>query len=162
MSRKTNIKAFTLLETLITVMLISVIIALSYGLVNLIGKQLHLFEKENTQVLDYSLFNSTLISDTYNATSFQSNANHLRLDYFDNTSIHYYINDKVILREFKERSDTFRIEAIDYSFRKSSTNKYSKDYLHIRLKLLNDTIRTNYYLKRSNAETINSKIFNEN
>ncbi|MCK8480933.1 type II secretion system protein [Psychroserpens algicola] len=161
MNKKTNIAAFTLLESLITLMLISIIIALSYALINLIGKQLSVFEKENTQILEYNLFNSTLINDINNAYNYSFDTNHLLLSFYKGDTIDYYIQKKKIIRRHNSTRDSFHISNVAYSFYKSPNTKGSKAYLELKLELLKDTITTNYYLKKSNAERLNNILFNE-
>jgi len=142
-------------------MLISIIIALSYSLINLMGKQLSLFEKENTQILEYNLFNSTLINDTNNSTKFTFDNEHLKLEFYDNSSIGYRIKNNIILRDMANKTDTFKINVVSHSFKQKSENKYSKDFLHLQLVLLKDTINVNYRLKSNTAESINKQLFNE-
>ena len=161
MKKKNKIPAFTLLESLITLMLISIIIALSYTIINLMGKQLSLFEKENTQILEYNLFNSTLINDIDNSIDYKVEDNQLSLKFYDNTSIDYYIKNNMILRDNGINKDTFNIRSVKYSHQESVSKKYSKNYLLLQLKLLKDTIATNYYLKKDNAKFINKQLFNE-
>nr|WP_321234605.1 type II secretion system protein [uncultured Psychroserpens sp.] len=161
MNRTIKIRAFTLLESLITLMLISIIIALSYALINLIGKQLSLFEKENTQLLEYNLFNSTLINDINNSNDFTIEDNHLLLEFYDNSSIDYYIKKNMVLRATNNKQDAFNINTINYSFVPSTSKTYPKNYLELRLRLLKDTITTSYVLKKDNAKFINKHLFNE-
>ncbi len=142
-------------------MLISIIIGLSYALIDLIGRQLSLFEKENTQVLEYNLFNSTLINDINNADDFSVDSNHLMLRFYNGDTINYYIQNKNILRRHDVITDSFDISAVHYKFVKSTNNRQSKDYLELKLELLQDTISTNYYLKKSNAKYINNLLFDE-
>jgi prepilin-type N-terminal cleavage/methylation domain-containing protein len=161
LKRKINIQAFTLLESLITLILISVIIALSYALINLISKQLSVFEKENTQILEYNLFNSTLINDINNAYNYSFESNHLLLNFYKDDTINYFILDKKILRRHNAQQDSFNISNVGYKIYDNTNKKQPKEYLEIRLKLLKDTITTNYQLEKSNAEIINKKLFNE-
>jgi len=55
-----KIKAFTILEALISLMLISIIIGLVFALINFMNKQLTEISKENMDELEYNLFNTTI------------------------------------------------------------------------------------------------------
>lgn len=164
MRKQNNIYAFTILESLITLMLISIIIALSYALISLIGKQLSLFEKENNQIMEYNLFNSTLINDINNSSGFELDNNNLILASYDKQRISYSIQKNYILRHQQQRIelDTFKILVVSNSFFISDGKNQSKDLLKLRLGVLNDTVTTNYYLQKNNADVINKTLFDEN
>jgi prepilin-type N-terminal cleavage/methylation domain-containing protein len=154
-----KIHAFTLLESLITLILISIIIALSYALIDLIGRQLSLFEKENNEILEYNLFNSTFINDINNAQGFSVDENHVHLDYYNKAHIDYYIFDDAIVRRQDTYESSFKIHTINFSL--VEEGRKAKHNLEIKLKLLKDTITTSYFLKENNAEKINKLLFNE-
>lgn len=59
------------------------------------------------------------------------------------------------------KTDTFKINVVSHLFKQKSENKYSKDFLHLQLVLLKDTINVNYCLKSNSAESINKQLFNE-
>ncbi|WP_040248016.1 type II secretion system protein [Psychroserpens mesophilus] len=159
MKKVIKIHAFTLLESLITLMLISIIIALSYALIDLIGRQLSLFEKENTEILEYNLFNSTFMNDVNNANGFLVNENHIHLDFYSKAHIDYYILDDAILRRQDNFENSFKIHTINFSL--VEEGRKAKNNLEIKLKLLKDTITTSYYFKENNAKKINKQLFNE-
>jgi prepilin-type N-terminal cleavage/methylation domain-containing protein len=155
--KRIKIKAFTLLESLITLMLISIIIALSYALIDLIGRQLSLFEKENTQILEYNLFNSTLINDIHVSYDFDINGTEIMLINYDESIIKYYLSNRKMIRKHDAGIDTFDMRIINVE-----TNRYlGANTLNIQIGLLQDTIVTNYYLNRNKAGQINKQLFNE-
>ena len=154
------LKGFTMLEALISLMLMSLIIVISYSLFNLIVKQLSLFNEEHNQVLEYNLFNSTLMSDIESAHNFDIINNQLTLRKYNETELNYTITANYILRKNTIKTDTFKVQVINYEFvekRNASLNKT----LQIKLYALNDTIKTNYFLNKDNSEVINAKYFNE-
>ena len=160
MKVKTNIHAFTLLESLITLMLISIIIALTYSLITLVEKQLVLLEHENTEILDYNLLNSTLINDINSATNYrlENDNNLLILEYYDETSVGYDIKPNEILRQTASSDEAFKIKTLSHNISKAYKNKTA---LELKFVLLKDTISTHYILKKDNAHLINKKLFNE-
>ena len=159
MKLKTNINAFTLLESLITLMLISIIIGLTYALINLVEKQLIVLEQEHTEILEYNLFNSALINDINTATSydFEEEDKLLKLHFYDNSLISYEIKPNEILRQTSFSSDAFNIKTINHNL----SNTYKHTALELQLILLKDTLSTHYTLKKDEAQSINKKLFNE-
>lgn len=160
MKTRINIPAFTLLESLITLMLISITIALTYSLINLVEKQLIVLEQENNQVLDYNLFNSALISDIDGSVDslLENDSTKLTLNYYNETSITYNIKTNEVLRQTIGNTDTFKIKTISHNLFKPYKTETT---LQLRLILLKDTINTNYILKTDDASLINKKLFNE-
>ena len=161
MKTKTSIPAFTLLESLVTLMLISIIIALTYSLVSLVEKQLVLLEQDNNEILEYNLFNATLINDINNSTNYtlESNNSSLVLDYYSDAPIIYDMKPDMVLRQTSSSKDTFKIKTVGRQVSKAYENDVG---LELRLVLLKDTISTHYVLKKDNAHLINKKLFNEN
>ena len=156
------LKSFTVLEALISLILMGIIIALSYSVFNLIEKQMILFQKENTSVLQYNLFNTAVKNDIYNATSFSHYNNQLSLEYYDGTSINYTILKKFILRQNDIKTDTFKLRIINYEFLQSDISIPLNKTLQATIEVLEDSITTNYYLRKNRANTINNIFFNEN
>lgn len=156
-----QLKGFTILEALISLMLMSVIITITYSLFNLIGKQLSFFEKENIQVLEYNLFNSTLMRDIEKAHNFSFSDDELLLKYYDGSEINYTINNHFILRENLIKTDSFELRVIDYEFLNDNSKININTTFLMHLSVLNDTIKTNYFLNKNNADIINNIYFNE-
>ena len=156
MSNKLN--SFTILEALLSMLILSIIIGLTYSLFTLLNKQMSLFEKENTQVIQYNLFNNTILYDADKAIDYAFNNDVLRLEYYDNTIINYNIKKHYILREKKDQIDTLNVDVIAFDFLERLNNKGE---LKLTVKLLNDTFETHYFLNKNHSETINEKYFNE-
>lgn len=156
-----HLKGFTVLEALISLMLMSIIITITYSLFNLIGKQLSLFEEENATVLEYNLFNSTLISDIEKANDFSFSENELFLNYYNETEINYFIKSQYILRQSSVKIDTFKLQVINHAFLNDDTKNNINHTFLVSLNVLNDTIKANYYLKKDQSKIINNIYFNE-
>ncbi|MEP1490155.1 MAG: prepilin-type N-terminal cleavage/methylation domain-containing protein [Algibacter sp.] len=160
MKNKT-LKGFTILEALISLMLMSIIIVITYSLFNLIGKQLSIFNNEHTQVLEYNLFNSAMMSDINKANDFNIVDDKLILKNYDNTEVHYSINRHYILRQHTIKTDTFNLQVINYEFYNNDTYKPLNKTLQVKLNVLNDTINAHYFLNKDHSEIINTMYFNE-
>ncbi|MEW4923115.1 hypothetical protein [Algibacter sp. 2305UL17-15] len=151
------LKSFTILEALISLMLMSIIIVITYSIFNLIGKQLSLINEEHTQVLEYNLFNSTMISDIEKSNDFDIMNNELILKKYDETEIKYVFKEDYILRHNAIKIDTFMVQVIGYAFLNNDSDKSLNKVLNLKLSVLNDTINTHYFLNKGNSEVINAK-----
>ncbi len=161
MSKYKQLKGFTILETLISLMLMSIIIGITYSLFNLIEKQLSFFKKDNTQILEYNLLNATMMSDIDASCAFNIVDNMLVLKNYDNTEEFYSLNREYVLRQKNAEVDTFKVRVIDYDVLKPAVANSQNTTFQIRLNVLHDTINAFYFLKKSNSEIINSHYFNE-
>lgn len=154
-----SIKAFTMLEALISLILTGIIIALSYSLFTLVNKQMALFEKENTAVIEYNLFNSTLANDINNSNDFEYQDSNLILENYAKPQVIYRFENSFITRVVENHKlDSFKIQTFEQDY-KIITPKHSQ--LNMSLRLLNDTIQVNYFLNKQNSSVINQKLFHE-
>jgi len=161
MSLNKHLSAFTILEALISLILISIIIGLIYSLIDIIGKQMSVFGIENNQILEYNLFNTTMKRDIENAVNYEVLNNEIRLDYYDTKRVSYTRKEDIIIREVFNDPDTFKLNIISYKIYAGPAQKEDK-MVEIEMNILNDTIRTNYFLTKNISEIINSKYLNEN
>ena len=155
-----QLKGFTILEALLSLLILSIIISLTYLMFNLFNRKMLLFEKENTQVLQYNLFNKTIKYDMNASNGFDMEGNTLVFKRYDDVEIVYSFEKTHILRAHNETMDTFRLQVTEYKFFEEEEREESKR-LEVSLKLLEETMVTHYFLTQNNAERINKKYFNE-
>ena len=156
-----KLKGFTILETLISLMLMSVIIVITYSLFNLVEKQMFLFNKNNEQLLAYNLFNLAIIKDINKANDFNISGDNLILKNYNDTSIIYSIKNESVTRENESVTEIFKVQVVNYKFMNNDVSKPLNKTLQIKLNVLNDTIIANYFLNKNNSEVINTMYFNE-
>ena len=155
-----KVRAFTMLEALISLILTGIIITLCYTLFMLMNKQMAIFEKENTEIINYNLFNTTLRFDINNSNNFSFDNNRLILKNYINPDVIYDFDGKDIRRTVKGlNTDVFKITALNKKVWLSDT--LSKSHISISIKLLNDTLYTNYFLNKSLDIIINENLFYE-
>lgn len=155
-----QLKAFTILEALLSLMVLSIIISLSYLMFSLFNKQMIILEKENAAVLQYNLFNSTIKYDINSANDYIIENEILTLKRYDESEITYHFNKNNILRQKKAITDTFKILTTDYKYIETNSAINSKR-MALTLQVLNDKIVSYYFLNKSGSETINKIYFNE-
>lgn len=157
-----NIKAFTILEALISLVLMSIIIGLIFTLVNFMDKQLMMMANENNQELEYHLFNTTIKRDIHASNDFDFAQDIIRLKNYNGSDIKYKVTQGVILRDNGKVKDTFDLEATlspDTKNAIASSNNNNK--IELDIKLLNEVIHAVYFLKQDSSKTINKTYYDE-
>lgn len=160
MAKNRRLKGFTILEALLSLLILSIIISLTYLMFNLFNRQMLLFEKENSQVLQYNLFNKTIKYDVNAANGFDMEDNTLVLKKYDEGEVAYSFEKRLILRTQNETVDTFKLQVAKYKYFGGEEQEMSKR-LEVSLKLLEETIEAHYFLTQNEAERINKRYFNE-
>lgn len=101
-----KLKAFTLLELLIGMIISSLVIAFGYGSYELIYKQFLNYKNVKVQLIQAEQLRSTWTTDMQKAKMVSFNENKLNLSQEDDI-LEYTFLDSMIIRKDKEVSDTF-------------------------------------------------------
>lgn len=126
-------RAFTLMELLIGMIISSIVISFGYGAYSLIYKQFLSYKKVKKEIVDVMQLNSILHTDLAKAELISFNENKLTIDRKDDLPLLYDFNDSIILRKDIDVIDTFKIAAstvtIAFSFpeQKAVVNSFSFD-----------------------------------
>ncbi|WP_452223476.1 PulJ/GspJ family protein [Lacinutrix chionoecetis] len=104
-----RIKAFTILEVVISLAIMSIIIAMVYVIFTLLSKQLYQYSNQTEQINNYNQLNSLLIRDLHNASNISYTANELLLTIQSDSIKYAHANNKLI-RTHVNSIDTFSIE----------------------------------------------------
>jgi type II secretory pathway pseudopilin PulG len=157
-----RIKAFTIIEALISLILMSIIIVFTYTVFNLVEKQMLLFKNENESVIEYQSFNSTFKYDTFRAVNFKMLDNNVSFMFYNGDTIVYHLRKKNITRAIKTQIDTFKIPVLDFNVETKGVKNLEYHKINIETKVLAKPFKANYYLKIDKAKTINTVFFDEN
>lgn len=106
-----KVKAFTLLELLIAMIISSIVIAFGYEVYSIMYKQFLSYKKAKTEIVNTMQFNTVLTNDFYNSEEITFNENTIAVFRKNNEPLHYTFNDNYILRTRNEIMDTFKITA---------------------------------------------------
>jgi competence protein ComGF len=155
-----HLSAFTILEALFSLLLLSIILSIMYLIVNMLNKQMSLFEKENTQVIEYNFFDRVLNADTHNSIDYSIYENELKLFYYQQSNVRYTLHSEYVIRKKEAKIDTLKVAIKAHSFLFFKEDEATK--LTFKIALLDELIVTNYMLRKSPAVLINEKFSNEN
>jgi prepilin-type N-terminal cleavage/methylation domain-containing protein len=104
-----KIKAFTLMELIIGMIIGSIVVGFCYTGYRMILKQYLDFKKTKTEIGETMQFNTALRNDFVNAQTISYNENHLVM-LNDSSKIEYEFAETFILRDVKDVSDTFHLK----------------------------------------------------
>jgi len=105
-----KLKAFTLMELLIGMIISSIVIAFSYGAYTMIYKQYLNFKQTKMKLMDVSQFNSVMQNDFIRANAIHFKENNLLLTNEKNViTLQYKFLDTYISRTDQEVIDTFHL-----------------------------------------------------
>ena len=108
-----KLKAFTLTELLVGMIISAIVIAFGYEAYAMIYKQYLSFKGVKKELVNTVQLNSTMNTDFINATVVHFHDNKLMLDYEARKSIQYEFEDSLVLRTDGEVTDTFKLAAFN-------------------------------------------------
>lgn len=109
---KQKLKAFTLMELLIGMIVSSIVIAIGYSTYAIIYKQFSSYKLVKNQVVECMQLNTVLQNDIQGAEFVFFNEDQLKLDSGDKM-ISYHFMDSLIVRDANEQADTFKLRNTD-------------------------------------------------
>jgi len=107
--RINHIKAFTILEVVISLALMSIIIAMVYSLYAMLSKQLYVYSDETELVNNYNQLHSLLVRDVHNSNKLIAIEEGVYL-LSSNDTIQYYTHDDSLIRVKDKMIDTFLVK----------------------------------------------------
>jgi prepilin-type N-terminal cleavage/methylation domain-containing protein len=107
-----KIKAFTLMELLVGMVIGSIVIALGYSTYAIIYKQYSSYKKTKQQVVETIQLNTIMSTDFINSDVITYSNDKLILNK-NNSALEYQFNDSFITRTQHELTDTFKVGAIN-------------------------------------------------
>ena len=155
---KRKLKAFTLMELLIGMIISSIIIGFSYSGYRIIYSQFLDHKKVKKSILETAAINSILNNDFSNAQLIWTNdENQLDVYYNDKRELHYEFQDEYILRRDNEIIDTFNIGAQNIQKKILFGNDY--DYKNLTTEFSFESVilgekETFHFAKTYSAETL--------
>jgi hypothetical protein len=160
MKKNRRLRAFSVIEALFSMMLLSIIVSLTYLLFNLINKQMSILEKENMLELNYLIFDSNFREDLNNSINYKFEKNKITMHYYKKPKVSYKFDKNFVLRQIGNTIDTIPLKI--KSFRLLRTYRNSISLLEIDITLINESIKNNYFLQKDLSQIINKKYYNEN
>ncbi|NQY30191.1 MAG: prepilin-type N-terminal cleavage/methylation domain-containing protein [Flavobacteriaceae bacterium] len=112
--RINHIKAFTILEVVISLALMSIIISMVYSLYAMLSKQLYVYSDETELVNNYNQLHSLLVRDVHNSNKLVVIEEGVYL-LSSNDTIKYYSYDDSLIRMRGQMIDTFLVKVPQFN-----------------------------------------------
>lgn len=164
MKYRDKIKAFTILEALISLLIMAIIIGLTYTIISFFSKQFIYHNNYNNIILDYQLFESTFKRDLYLTDKIEADGKILFLKNYDESVIEYKFLNTGISRRMNNTTSHFDLDYYGFSVSEAHQGSFLSDNVTIKMsvKVPGDTIHQLFYKYIDQSETINKKFVNEN
>ena len=156
MSWNKKIKAFTILEIVITLAIMSIIVAITYSIYTMLSGHLIGFSKNTEATNSYNELDTRLQYDFYNASTFEYTNESLLLT-GSNDSIMYAYNEDFLIRKSRQRLDTFNIKITEFKpISKKVTKETGQKGIVVTYDLLGVPITATYFKNFGSVEPINT------
>lgn len=151
-----NSNAFTLFEVIISLLLISLVVMLTYSSIDIVEKQFGKWQREQMESMETSRFLQVFGEDLYRSTDYRLDTNRIEVTDYVGNSYNYHFKKSQVVREIRKVSDTFNISAVIYL-------KEEKENTYLKISTLKsrDSIRVLFQLPVNHNRLINKMIFNE-
>lgn len=109
---KYKLKSYTIIEVLISMLIMSVVVLITYVLFSSLMQQLLFFKETEETLLEYNFFKNTLKREVFESKEVTFKSNNIISLSYENREINYFFNKKIVLREDKYNNcvDTFFVE----------------------------------------------------
>tara|TARA_R110002072_G_scaffold287464_4_gene453149 strand:+ start:22193 stop:22666 length:474 start_codon:yes stop_codon:yes gene_type:complete len=110
-------KAFTILESIITLALISIIISMVYLVIVYFSKNVSDYTLISTKNFELNLYSLQLREDFFNSESVISNdAQGFTVQFYDETQVYYYQNNNFLYRKTPVSTDSLKITNLQIQY----------------------------------------------
>lgn len=148
-----KVKAFTLFELLIGMVISSIVIASSYFVYNLIYIKYLDYKEIRLNLVNFASFNAELEDNFYRSKSIKRNDKELSFE-FDNKTIYFEFLDSIIIRKESQVLDTFRISVENFEFVENTEGLVS--FVQFNSRLFDENCDLYFIKKYCAEELINS------
>ena len=163
MKYRDKFKAFTILEALISLLIMAIIIGLTYTIISFFTKQFIYHNNYNNIILDYQLFESTFKRDLYLTDKIEVKGKVFILKNYDESVIEYSFLNNTISRRTNNAISHFDLDYYSFSVTEPHKKSFSDGVtIEMSIKVPEDTIHQRFYKYIDPSEAINKKFLNEN
>jgi len=106
---KNNIRAFTILEMLINIAIMSIIIGIVYFVYSSFARQVSNYQINIEEQMEFDSFSLQLKTDFFNAEKIVALTDSFEILFYNTKSVKYEITDKYLLRKQNQNVDSLRI-----------------------------------------------------
>lgn len=159
---QSKIKAFSIIETVVSLIITSIIVSIVFVLFNIVEQNLINIKETSSFSSDINRLNFAINKDNYeNELLIENDRSFTFIHYNKNDSVSYLFHEDFIIRKKKNFIDTMHvcIKNINYKIIKSKNNKYQFSKINLEIKDSIKTYELNYY-KRLFPNTLSNQTIN--
>jgi len=143
MTWRTSLKAFTLLEVLINITIMSIIIGLVYYIFSSLGQQFRIYQNSLLQKTNLRSFQVNLNQDFFLANRIYGEKNQFELINYNDAIIYYNLNDGFLYRTQGSLTDSIEVVSMKIFSEDYISNENLVTGVSIRTSLFNESIDLN-------------------
>lgn len=139
--------AFTLMEMVITILILGIVIYLTYSIILFLNFQMEYFRRDNEELSKVIVFSTVMSRDFYESESLTETNESIILTRPYGNSIEYDLSDSKIIRLKNGNQEGFGIPIFNYIYKVELEENKRYHYLSLRTKYGNDTLKLNFSKK---------------
>ncbi|HYE55526.1 MAG TPA: prepilin-type N-terminal cleavage/methylation domain-containing protein [Chitinophagaceae bacterium] len=151
-----KIRAFTVMELVISLMISSIVISIAYYAWLLVSRQFGDYQERSVRVQEYVLFTKALETDLDRAVLLRDSAGLLNV-YGKDGSVYYRFAEEYVLRQGVEFADTFRVGVKDVVFGYVHDTLPAVQKVNVVLRLNEQAMENIFYKQYSATELMNAE-----
>ncbi|MFT7900094.1 MULTISPECIES: type II secretion system protein J [Flavobacteriaceae] len=155
-----KLKSYTIIELLVSMLIISVVVLVSYAFFSSLTNQLNVFTETEEKLLEYAYFKNLLKREVFESKEINIGKESVSIQYNDR-EVKYVVKKKVVYRICNSNVDTFFIDVKRISPILSSDSKYNNTVkgVLVDVSLLGGSTKL-FLSKRYGADILINNFFN--
>ena len=159
MKKYFNISAYTILEIIISMVIMSIIIGMTYTIFVMLIRRLDNYDTYTTSTNDYLSLDNTIKRDIYLAKNMYNLENSLSF-FYENDTVNYVLKNDKIIRYKRGIPNHFNVTIKSMTCNSSSSLiREKRRTIHIEYQLFNQTFKAIYFKDFGAAQHINTIFF---
>lgn len=160
---KFTIQAFSITETVVSLVVTSIIVSLIFVIFNILSEQMHDFKKQNESIADLNRLSYVLTKDIFECENMHPAEK--QIDFFSNSkgNINYVFAEEYIIRNQKEYTDTFKLKESRFKIDTLKNTNLKKVFSRIQMETTvnEQLVGLNFFRKVYANELIQQKLLHE-
>ncbi len=139
--------AFTLMEMVVTILILGIVIYLTYSIILFLNLQMEYFRRDNEELSKVIVFSTVISRDFYESESLTESNESIILTGPNGDPIEYDLSDSKIIRLKNGNQEGFGIQLFNYIYKVELDENKRYHYLSLRTIYGNDTLQLDFSKK---------------
>lgn len=163
MKIKFTIPAFSITETVVSLVVTSIIVSLIFVIFNILSEQIHDFKKQNESIADLNRLSYVLTKDIFECENMHPVDRQIDFFSISKGKIKYVFADEYIIRNQKEYLDTFKLKETKFKIDTLKNNNKKKVFSRIQMETMinGQLVGLKFFRKVYANELIQQRLLNE-